>query len=134
MSAGVTRSDARATGGWENGGMADQAPTPDDRPSARDEIQTVTVRRSPKYSVFLLVGAALGILAALILTFAFGGATEASENTGLEYSTGQVFGFLLLICIPVGLAVMGIVALVLDRVVGRRTRTVRVDHSLTRED
>jgi uncharacterized BrkB/YihY/UPF0761 family membrane protein len=114
--------------------MADEPRRPDLTPPARDEVQTVTVRRSPKYSVFLLVGAALGILVALLLTFAFGGATPASENTGLEYSTGQVFGFLLLICIPVGLAVMGIIALILDRVVGRRTREVRVDHSLTRED
>lgn len=114
--------------------MADEAPRPGIDPPARDEIETVSVRRSPKYSAFLLVGAALGILTALILTFGFNGSAQVSENTGLEYSSGQVFGFLLLIFIPVGLAVMGAVALILDRTSGRRTRQVRVDHTLTRED
>ncbi|WJL97163.1 potassium transporter Trk [Microbacterium sp. ET2] len=114
--------------------MADQPHRPDLQPPARDEVETVSVRRSPKYSAFLLAGAALGILTALILTFGFDGSAQVSDNTGMEYSTGQVFGFLLLIFIPVGLAVMGAVALILDRTSGRRTRQVRVDHTLTRED
>lgn len=97
-------------------------------PSVRDEIQTVRVRRAPRYGVFLLLGALLGVLAALILTFSFSGNAEASPFTGARYSDLQVFGFVLLACIPTGLAVGGAVALVLDRVVGRRGRDVRVDH------
>ena len=69
----------------------------------------------------------LGILAALILTFAFHGTDQASASTGVEYSSTQVFGFLCLFGIPVGIALGGAVALLLDRTVGRRTRDVRVD-------
>ena len=70
----------------------------------------------------------LGILAALILTFAFDGTAQQSPSTQVTYSTSQVFGFLSLVCIPIGLAVGAAVALVLDRVLSRRTRDVRIDH------
>lgn len=92
-----------------------------------DQVVEARVRRSPRYGVFLAIGAALGILVAMILTFAFNGTAEVSAS-GKVYSQGQVFGFLLLICIPIGLVVMGLLALILDRVVGRKTRTVTVDH------
>ena len=91
-------------------------------------IETARVRRSPRYAIFCVAGAALGILAALILTFAFDGTAEASASTSVTYSTSQVFGFLSLVCIPIGLAVGAAVALVLDRVLSRRTRDVRIDH------
>ena len=96
--------------------------------------EKLTVRRAPKYGVFLALGAALGILAAMILTFSFSGTFDESPNTGLVYDQGQVFGFLLLICIPVGLAVTGGLALILDRTVGRRTRAGRVDHTVDHDD
>lgn len=86
------------------------------------------MRRVPKYAVFLLLGAAVGIIATLILTFAFDGTAERSPFTELKYSQGQVFGFLLLFCVPVGVALGGLVALLLDRTVGRRSRTVRITH------
>jgi MFS family permease len=105
---------------------------PQHAPSVRDEIVTVRVRRSPKYSVFLLLGAALGILVAMILTLAFGGTAEVSPNSGVRYSSMQVFGFIALICAPIGLALGGAVALVLERMVGRRTRDLRVDHESVR--
>jgi hypothetical protein len=101
---------------------------PREVPSVRDEVETVRMRRAPKYGVFLLLGTLLGLLAALILTFSFSGNAEASPFTGARYSDLQVFGFVALICVPIGLAVGGAVALILDRVVGRRTRAVRVDH------
>jgi hypothetical protein len=96
--------------------------------SITDEVVTVRVRRSPKYGVFLLLGAALGILVAMILTFAFDGSALPSPNTNVEYTQLQVFGFVALICIPIGVALGGVVALVLDRIVGRRTRSLRMDH------
>jgi len=100
-----------------------------------DHIETVRVRRAPKFSVFLLVGAALGVIAAMIFTFAFDGSSETSPNTGLVYSQGQVFGFLLLVCVPVGLALAAIVALIFDRRSRRHTRDVVVDHeSVQTED
>lgn len=93
-----------------------------------DHVERMRLRRAPKFSVFLLVGSALGVVAAMILTFTFGGTADASPNTGLVYSQGQVFGFMLLVCIPVGLAIGGIAALILDRRSSRRTRDVIVDH------
>ncbi|MGZ0712085.1 potassium transporter Trk (plasmid) [Coraliomargarita sp. W4R53] len=92
-----------------------------------DHIETVKVRRAPKISVFLLLGAALGVLTAMILTFAFNGTSEVSPNTGFEYSQGQVFGFLTLICVPIGIAILGVIAVILDRRASRNARDVVVD-------
>ncbi|BDV29462.1 potassium transporter Trk [Microbacterium terricola] len=90
--------------------------------------ETVRVRRAPKLSVFLLLGAALGLVVAMILTFAFDGTEAASPGTGMQYSTLQVFGFLALYCVPAGLAVMGLLAVWLDRRAARHTREVVVQH------
>ena len=97
------------------------------RSTVGDRIETVRVRRAPKYAVFLIAGAGLGLLVALILTFASDGTADTSPNTGMIYSQGQVFGFLALICITAGLVVGAVTALILDRVLARRTREVTVD-------
>jgi ABC-type Na+ efflux pump permease subunit len=101
---------------------------------SQDRVESVRVRRAPKISVFLILGAALGVLVAMILTFAFNGTAEVSPNTGMEYSPGQVFGFLMLICVPVGLALAGVVALILDRRSRRHTHEVAVDHTSVQVD
>jgi hypothetical protein len=110
---------------------ADPQGTP--HPTVRDEVVTVRVRRAPKIGVFLVAGAVLGILAALVLTFSFDGTERPSPNTTVDYTTMQVFGFVTLICVPIGLVLGAVVALVLDRTVGRRTRPVRVDHKTIRD-
>lgn len=127
--------------------MAEQAQTPDDGEAAAsarpldgadkpativDHIETVRVRRAPKYSVFLAVGAALGLVVAMILTFVFNGTGGISPNTGMVYSQSQVFGFLSLIFVTVGIVAGGVTALILDRVLGRRTREVTVDRESVR--
>ena len=94
---------------------------------AGHRIETAQVRRAPRYGMFLGGGAVLGIIVAAVLTFAFAGDPDKSDYTGVVYSTSQVFGFVALICLPIGIAVGGVVALVLERVVGRRTREVRID-------
>ena len=99
-----------------------------------DHVERMRMRRAPKFSVFLAAGAVLGLIAAMILTFTFDGTADVSPNTGLVYSQGQVFGFMLLVCIPVGLAVAGIVALIFDRRSARRTKDVIVDHLSVRDD
>jgi len=99
-----------------------------------DHIETVRVRRAPKISVFLLAGAALGVVVAMILTFTFDGSTEISPNTGLVYSQGQVFGFLILVCVPIGLVVAAVAALAFDRRSRRRAREVVVDHESVQFD
>jgi len=78
--------------------------------STQHHIESAQLRRSPRYAIFFVLGAALGILAALILTFAFDGTAEKSPSTQVLYSTSQVFGFLCLVCIPIGLALGGVVA------------------------
>jgi len=124
--------------------MADQAQTPDEpdaaasvrspaspAPVREDHIETVRVRRSPKYSVFFIVGAGLGVIVALILTFAFHGSEEVTAS-GVIYSQGQVFGFLALICITVGVALGGVVALIFDRALAKKAHDVTVDHERLR--
>lgn len=101
---------------------------------SQDHIENVRVRRAPKISVFLVLGAAVGVLVAMILTFAFDGTSEASPNTGVEYSQSQVFGFLVLVCAPIGLALGGIVALILDRRSRRHTHEIAVDHASVHVD
>jgi len=97
-----------------------------------EHIETVRVRRSPKYSVFLAAGAALGVLVAMVLTFAFNGTGGTSPVLGLVYTPSQVFGFLLLICITVGVVIGGVTALILDRMLAKRTRDVTVDRERVR--
>lgn len=98
--------------------------------SAGHRIELAHLRRSPRYGVFLAVGAGAGILAALILTFAFQVEDSTSITTGVSYSTTQIFGFLCLIAVPIGMAVSAGVALIFDRVLARRTRDVRVSHDV----
>lgn len=101
---------------------------------SQDRIETVSVRRAPKISVFLIAGGGVGLLVALILTYAFDGTSAPSPNTTIQYSQGQVFGFLALICVPVGVALAGVLALILDRRSQRRTHEVTVDHESVHVD
>ncbi|MFB8388153.1 potassium transporter Trk [Microbacterium sp. NPDC055910] len=120
--------------------MADMAQTPEQpdhaasAPRIDDRREVVRVRRAPKISVFLLAGAAVGIVVALILTYAFQGSLDVSRYTGIVYSQGQVFGFLVLGCIPIGIVLGALVALILDRRSRKRIHDVTIDHESVRED
>ena len=85
--------------------------------------ETVNVRRAPRYGRFIAVGAALGIIIALILTFAF------PEND--DFDRGQVFGFLLLGLGALGVAFGAVAALVFDRVLGNRSGLAIAEHEQT---
>ena len=98
-----------------------------------DRIERVRVRRAPKISVFLAAGAVLGVIVAMILTFSFDSSGQVSPNTGLVYSQGQVFGFLTLVFVPVGIALAAVVVLILDRRSRRHAHTVTVDHQSVQE-
>ncbi|RJT89108.1 hypothetical protein D6T64_08175 [Cryobacterium melibiosiphilum] len=80
---------------------------------------TGTLHRAPRYTNFMILGAILGVLSALVLTVIF------PENA--EFSRAQVFGFLLLAGVAGGVALGSVIALILDKVVGRRTTTVVAD-------
>lgn len=90
--------------------------------------EQVTVRRSPRYGVFAALGAALGVIVAMILATAFDGSSEPSPFTEVVYSPSQAFGFILLWCVPAGILVAMAVALLLERTMRRRTRSVAVIH------
>ncbi|MDQ1607833.1 MAG: hypothetical protein QOE16_565 [Microbacteriaceae bacterium] len=84
---------------------------------------SVTVQRSPRYFRFMLVGAILFAIVALVLTFAF----PEQPN----YDRGQIFGFLLLGGIVVGIGIGAVVALIVGSITARRARTVAAAHTTT---
>ncbi len=94
-------------------------------PEARETVEA-TVRRVPRYGVFMAIGVVLGIIAAGILTMV--GSYEPSTTLDVVYPPGQVFGFALLWTVPIGIALGGLVAIILERVARRHDRVVRVDH------
>jgi hypothetical protein len=103
------------------------APIPQEPTETVVSEDTLVVRRSPKYFNFMIVGAVIGAVLALLLTVIF------PQNT--EFDPAQVFGFLLLGGVTIGVAVSCVVALVLDRIVGRSATTVvvdRLDANITR--
>jgi hypothetical protein len=83
------------------------------------ERRQVRVRRSPKVGVFLTLGVLAGALAAVIITL-------VTPPDG-RYPTGQVLGFLLLLLVPVGAVLGGLLAVVLDAVASRRTRVLEAE-------
>ncbi|MGK9149078.1 hypothetical protein KXS11_15710 [Plantibacter flavus] len=80
---------------------------------------TVSVRRSPRYWRFLVIGVVVGIIAALVLTFAF--------PANPDFSLTQVFGFLLLVCGVVFGALALWIGLLIDRSMTKRMKVVAAD-------
>ncbi|MDQ4215334.1 potassium transporter Trk [Microbacterium capsulatum] len=101
------------------------------QPHQTSEIVEARVHRAPRWGVFLGIGVAAGVILAFLLTI--GGSFEASVATQVSYPFGQVFGFLLLWTVPVGIAALGLVALILERSARRRERIVLVDRESTAE-
>jgi hypothetical protein len=85
---------------------------PDDRETR------VSIRRAPKFSVFVVLGALLGVLASLILTASF----PIDKTVGFAATFGYfaIYGFV------AGILVGSIVALIFDRVLSRRSKSVDV--------
>jgi|SRR5690606_7511051 len=94
--------------------------------STTNQTVEATVRPVPRYGVFMGIGVVLGVIAAGILTAM--GSFEKSAVLDVVYPPGQVFGFALLWTVPIGLALGGVVALILDRLARKRARVVRVEH------
>lgn len=92
-------------------------PMPPDADSL--ERRTLVVRAAPKVQVFLVGGAVLGVIAALIST-ALGG-----END--EFSFGSLFGYFVVLFGIAGVALGALVWLVLDRRSKKHTYTVTAE-------
>ncbi|WP_139195851.1 MULTISPECIES: hypothetical protein [unclassified Curtobacterium] len=95
---------------------------PDDQPpvapapNAVASSDEVTIRRAPKFGVFIVGGAVLGFIATLVvvsLTMNLGGQQEQS-------SFGSLVGYFSLWGVTIGAFVGAVVAVVLDRVYARR--------------
>lgn len=86
------------------------------------ETVDVRIRRAPRLGVFIALGAALGLLAALVSTSVF----EVDPSVGF---TGT-FAYIALYSIPLGIALAAVVGLVIDRVSKRRAKTA---HALVTE-
>ncbi|NQX12519.1 hypothetical protein HQQ80_12835 [Microbacteriaceae bacterium VKM Ac-2855] len=81
--------------------------------------EEVVVRRSPRVWRILALGAGVGAVAAFVATFAL------PETPG--FSKGQIFGFTLLGFVVIFVALAALLVIVLDRTVGRRTRTLQAE-------
>ncbi|MET0843943.1 MAG: hypothetical protein ABWY23_08825 [Mycetocola sp.] len=107
------------------------SPAPSGQPASR---QSVRVRRTPKFANFVLLGALFGAIAAFVLTVAIPPDAEYARANGFaEYSQLQIFGFLLLIGLVVGIAIALTVAILLDRRNSRRSTVVEADRVDVRE-
>lgn len=104
----------------------DSSPTEGSPVVASTVVDSVSVRRSPRVFRFLLVGVALGVVTALVLTIAF--------PRNAQYSPSQVFGFLLLLSVTAGVALAGAVALLVERASLRRARTVSAERIVVAEE
>lgn len=102
----MTAFGIRPSGVWENGGVSDP----------RDRQAQVRIRRAPKFSVFIVLGAVVGALVTLILTSLF----PVDPSVGF----GALFGYFAFYGVTAGVLVGAITALVFDRVLARRATTV----------
>ncbi|WP_260848076.1 hypothetical protein [Brevibacterium aurantiacum] len=94
----------------------------------KDQID-VAVRRSPKYSVFMGLGAILGVLVAGVLTLFV---DPAAMPTG--YTVAKGAGLLLLVLAVGGLFLGGLLAVLLDWIGRRKSRKYRVDAEIDMVD
>ena len=83
-----------------------------------DRERRVRIRRAPKFSVFLVIGALVGIFVSLVLTASF------PIDPGVGFAA--TFGYFAIYGFVGGLLVGSIVALIFDRALGRRAKTVEV--------
>jgi len=90
------------------------------------ETTQAHLRRAPRLPVFLVVGAVLGLVAALVLT--------AVGRVDPSVGFGATFGYLSLWLVPVGIAVGALVGIVIDQVSRRRARLVTVERASVEGD
>lgn len=94
----------------------------------KDQID-VAVRRSPKYSVFMGLGAVLGVLVTGVLALFV---DPAAMPTGYTVSKG--LGLMLLVLGVGGLFLGGLLALILDWIGRRRAKQFRVEAQIDMVD
>ena len=96
------------------------------------EYLDVVVHTSPRYGRFLGIGVTVGLVVAAILTLVAG----VTADPGGPLSTGaggvlRVFALYAAVCVAVGLVVMGVLAMVLDRRSLKRAHAAYAEHATT---
>ncbi|HEU4849881.1 MAG TPA: hypothetical protein VFS93_05670 [Terrimesophilobacter sp.] len=81
-----------------------------------EERTTVSIRRAPKLSAFIVVGALIGLIATLVVTSLF----PADPEIGFA----ATFGYFTLFGVPIGAVLGALIALWLDRRSTRRSAQV----------
>lgn len=115
---------------WDDGRVTNapddqQRPEPVVEPSADRAVESiverdeVTVRRAPKVPVFLIMGAALGVVVSLIVTSLF--PFDSGEGVA------QTYGYISLWGLTIGGAVGCVVAIVAEQVTSRGAKRVQVE-------
>jgi hypothetical protein len=104
----------------------------DDEHVVDQEVLPVVVHHSPRYGHFLAIGIVVGLIAAAALTFLSG----LDDDPGGPMSTGvggvlRVFAVYAAVCVGVGLLVMGLLAITLDRRSLKRARAAHAEHATT---
>jgi len=116
----------------DNGGVSDHTEQNPAEPQRSEPVRTtesidsVSVRRAPRYYRFMAVGLAVGLLVTIVLTFAF---PEREDFNRL-----QVFGFVGLFVVALFVAIGALVAIGLDRASRKRARTVEAERIQEHED
>ena len=96
---------------------------PDQLGPTETTVETeVTVRRIPRYSRFLIIGAGVGAIATFILTASF----PSDPSIGF----GALFGYFLLFGVPAGALIGAIMAILLDILLTRRARTGMAERTM----
>ena len=81
----------------------------------------VTIRRAPKFPVFLILGGALGAIVTLVLTM--------SQPADLNIGYPTLFGYFLLFGLPAGVVLGALVAILLDVIARRTAKTVTAERT-----
>jgi hypothetical protein len=89
------------------------------QPTEATAATEVTLRRAPKYPVFLVLGALAGALGTLVLTASF----PVDPAVGFA----ALYGYFVLFGIPIGVVLGALVAIILDRVSVRRAKRMAAE-------
>lgn len=125
-----------APGGPTDRASTSQSPTAppsvpasaDPAPSGREEpaYREVTIRRAPKFIPFMLLGALVGFIAALVI--AYGGEPDPS------FTRESVLGFFFVVLALPGLLIAALLVLVFDRRSVKRSERARAQRTWDDED
>jgi len=99
--------------------------TPSDDTDAANETE-VRIRRAPKYPAFMIVGGGIGAIVTFVLTALF----PVDPKVGFA----ALFGYFALYGVTAGVLIGALLALLLDRMLLRRSRPATVVTELTDPD